>query len=467
MTELRLSGWGRTAWSTSEVVSTSDVAIAREAAVESGPRGATARGLGRAYGAAAQNAGGRVIEFLDRSGALPIDLDVETGVLRASAAVSIEEVLHHSVPRGWFVPVTPGTRLVTLGGAVASDVHGKNHHVDGSIGRHVERIGILLSDGRRTEIGPDLHPDWFWATVGGMGLTGLITDVVLRMRPVETAAMRVETRRIPDIDSMFTVMSEDDDSFPYSVAWIDLMATGRSLGRGVLTVGRHASLAETGKTGADTEYRTRALLGAPRVVPNGLLNRASIRAFNEMWYRRAPRKPEMSTESIPAFFHPLDGVRNWNRMYGRSGFVQYQFIVPPGREDAMTSIVAEFARGGIGSFLAVLKKMGPSNEGMLSFPTEGWTLALDLPAGSDRLAPLLHRIDEMVIDSGGRHYLAKDCHLMPWAVRAGYPRLKEWQKVRDEMDPIGIWTSDLARRLDLVPMNGNGRFEQSKKKDDL
>lgn len=450
MREVNLSGWGRTAWSSATVLTSASPEESRRFILGADERGLIPRGLGRAYGAAAQNAGGRVLEFADREGRVAMDLDESTGILRASAATSIEDVLLFSVPRGWFVPVTPGTRQITLGGAVASDVHGKNHHVDGTFGAHVERLGVLLSDGSSIELDPRTNHDWFWATVGGMGLTGVITDVTLRMRPIETPLMTVTTNRVASIDAMFEAMGNADASDPYSVAWIDLMATGRSLGRGVLTTGRHSSCVECADLRSTPEYAPRNLVAAPPRVPGALLNRATIRCFNELWYRRAPKSPTVTIESIPKFFHPLDGVRNWNRLYGRPGFVQYQFIVPLGREDAMSTIVEDFARSGVGSFLAVLKRMGPENPGFLSFPTEGWTLALDLPARSGDLPRLLHRVDEKVIAAGGRHYLAKDCHLMPWAVRAGYPQLERWRSIRAEMDPLDRWISDLARRLDLV-----------------
>ena len=397
-----------------------------------------------------------VVNHLQDPSAAEFVLDDTTGVLEVAAGVSLDEVLRRSVPRGWFVPVTPGTRFVTVGGAIASDIHGKNHHVDGSFGQHVSWMDVLLSSGDTVRLSPQDNPAWFWATVGGMGLTGIVLRAAIRMLPVETSLVTVETRRLPDFDAVCDAMAdpEDDDAWRYSVCWVDLLARGTSLGRGVLTRGNHAPLAalddRRGRGSPALDYDPKVLLAAPPWVPNGLLNRFSIKAFNEAWYRKAPGKPHVGLESIPAFFHPLDGVRNWNTMYGRQGFIQYQFIVPLDRTEVLRSVIERFSSAGVASFLAVLKRMGPQNPAPMSFPTEGWTLTLDMAAGAPGLASLLADVDETVLDAGGRHYLAKDSHVSPVAVRRGYPRFMEWSTVRDEMDPRGLWRSDLARRLALV-----------------
>jgi decaprenylphospho-beta-D-ribofuranose 2-oxidase len=377
-------------------------------------------------------------------------LDPSSGVLIVSGGISLDEVLKRSVPLGWFVPVTPGTRFVTVGGAIASDIHGKNHHVDGSFGQHVLWMDVLLSDGQSVRLDPETTPAWFWATVGGMGLTGLIVRAAVKMLPVETSSVRVETERLPDFDAVCSAMASDgDDEYRYSVCWVDLLASGKSLGRGVLTRGEHALLSEV--TADDTlRYDPKVRLSAPPWAPNGLLNKYSIKAFNELWFRKAPASRSVSVESIPAFFHPLDGVRRWNHLYGKQGFIQYQFIVPLDQTEVLRRVIEEFSAAGVASFLAVLKRMGPQNLAPMSFPTEGWTLTLDMGAGASGLPDLLARVDAMVLDAGGRHYLAKDSHVSPDTVRRGYPRLDEWREVRDAMDPRGVWRSDLARRLGLV-----------------
>lgn len=416
-----------------------------------------ARGLGRSYGAAAQNAGGLVVvNHLQDPSAAEFVLDDTTGVLEVAAGVSLDEVLKRSVPRGWFVPVTPGTRFVTVGGAIASDIHGKNHHVDGSFGQHVSWMDVLLSSGETVRLSPEADPTRFWATVGGMGLTGIVLRAAIRMIPVETSLVTVETQRLSDFDAVCAAMADPaaDDAYRYSVCWVDLLARGASMGRGVLTRGDHAPSSaldgRRGGRGAALDYDPKVRLAAPPRVPNGLLNRYSIKAFNEAWFRKAPGRPHVGLESIPAFFHPLDGVRNWNTMYGRQGFIQYQFIVPLDRTEVLRTVIERFSSAGVASFLAVLKRMGPQNPAPMSFPTQGWTLTLDMAAGAEGLARLLAEVDDMVLDAGGRHYLAKDSHVSPVAVRRGYPRFTEWSAVRDEMDPRGLWRSDLARRLALV-----------------
>jgi decaprenylphospho-beta-D-ribofuranose 2-oxidase len=458
MTMQRLSGWGRTAWTVADVIATTDENQIRSTLSSIGDRGVIARGLGRSYGAAAQNAGGTVLEMTSEHDPLGIDaiLDPISGILDVAASVSLDSILRMCVPRGWFVPVTPGTRFVTVGGAIASDVHGKNHHIDGSFGEHVRSMTVMLSSGEIVELSPETQPAWFWATIGGMGLTGIVLRASLQMLSIESSKVRVETERLGNFDAVCDAMSSDgeDDTYRYSVCWVDLLATGASMGRGVLTRGDHATAAE-----ADGDeplaYDPRLKVSAPGWVPNGLLNKFSIKAFNEAWYRKAPSQRHIGIESIPAFFHPLDGVNKWNRLYGTQGFIQYQFIVPLDRTDVLRKVIETFSGAGVASFLAVLKRMGPQNLAPLSFPTEGWTLTLDMAAGIKGLAELLASVDAMVLDAGGRHYLAKDSHVSPSAVRRGYPRLDEWMSTREAMDPQGMWRSDLARRLGLVDPRRN------------
>ncbi len=450
MSRERLSGWGRTAWTSSDVVEVRDASDVKRAIGLEHRRGAIARGLGRAYGAAAQNAGGTVLACADDGRVNDVHLDAVSGLLTAPAGLSLDALLRYSVPRGWFIPVTPGTRFVTLGGAVASDVHGKNHHVDGSFGQHVESMKVILSSGEEITLSPNDNPTWFWSTIGGMGLTGVVSEVTVRMLRVESSQVKVETRRLSNLDEVMASMSDDsDDEFRYSVAWVDMLASGRSLGRGVLTRGNHATASDVDGS-EPCRYDPKIRLAAPPWVPNGLLNKFTVRAFNEAWYRKAPADAHVGLESIPAFFHPLDGVRKWNALYGSNGFIQYQFIVPLERVDVLRTVIGKFSDAGVASFLAVLKRMGKSNAALMSFPTEGWTLTLDLAAGSSRLPGLLERIDELVLDAGGRHYLAKDAHVSAMAVERAYPRLAEWKSIRNEMDPRRLWTSDLARRLKLV-----------------
>lgn len=451
MPKERLSGWGRTAWTVADTVTPAGAEDVARALLGSGNRGAVARGLGRSYGAAAQNAGGTVLLMAGTPVGARFHLDDTTGVLTAPAGMSLDEILKESVPRGWFVPVTPGTRFVTVGGAIGSDIHGKNHHFDGSFGQHVLSMNVMLSSGDVVTLSPSSNPAWFWATVGGMGLTGVILDATIQMLHIESSRVRVETERLADFDAVVAAMSTDgnDDTYRYSVSWVDLVATGKSMGRGVLTRGDHATASEVDK-GDPLAYDPKVRLAAPGWVPNQLLNKLSIKAFNEVWFRKAPAQRHVGIESIPTFFHPLDGVRQWNTLYGRQGFIQYQFIVPLDQVEVLRKVIEAFAGQGVASFLAVLKRMGPQNAAPMSFPTEGWTLTLDMAAGIRGLPELLSRVDGMVLDAGGRHYLAKDSHVSPAAVRRGYARFAEWQDVQHEMDPSGRLNSDLARRLGLL-----------------
>jgi decaprenylphospho-beta-D-ribofuranose 2-oxidase len=449
-----LAGWGRSTSSAADVIDVAPADLA--SAIKDLPaRGGIARGLGRSYGDPAQNAGGHVLRLAPANEQIVID--DATGTVTVGGGVQLDDLLALLIPRGWFVPVTPGTRFVTIGGAIASDIHGKNHHRDGSFGSHVTRIQLMLADTTVVEIGPDEAPGndhvLFWATIGGMGLTGIIVEATFRLLPIETSRMAVETHRIGHVDEIMVRMAESDADFRYSVAWIDLLATGKHLGRGVLTNGEHATRDQLGPadSSAPLAYDGKQLVAVPPVVPApGVINRLSVRAFNEVWYRRARKGRHVGIESIPAYFHPLDLVGSWNRVYGRSGFLQYQFVVPFGAEDTLRTVIERISAAQLPIFLTVLKRFGAGNPAPLSFPMGGWTLAIDVATDRSGLASLLRGLDELVLAAGGRHYLAKDCHMAPAAVRAGYPRLAEWQAARDRVDPTGVWASDLSRRLGLT-----------------
>ncbi|WP_420453708.1 FAD-binding protein [Ilumatobacter sp.] len=447
-----LTGWGRTAPSVSALVSaTLDELSAGGLDALTDSRGAIARGLGRSYGDPAQNGGGVVVEL--EPGDDPIRVDAVAGTASVDAGVSFDQLLRAIVPVGWFVPVTPGTRFVTVGGAVASDIHGKNHHADGSFGAHVRRLGMLMADGSQRSITAESDPDLWWATIGGMGLTGLITEVTFDLIPIESRHCVVDTERVPNLDALIEKMEASDHLYRYSVAWIDLVATGRHLGRSVLSMGNHATLDELTELdpsalSSPLDFDPPVLPDVPAGVPN-VLNRLAVRAFNELWYRKTPRRHH-GTESLTGFFHPLDMVGQWSRLYGRHGFLQYQFVVPFSAVDTLRRIVETIAGEGHASFLAVLKRFGDESGGMLSFPRPGWTLTLDLPAGVDGLGSLLGELDDLVLGVGGRHYLAKDAFATPEVVACGYPRLEEWKAVRRSVDPDGAWASDQARRLDLL-----------------
>jgi decaprenylphospho-beta-D-ribofuranose 2-oxidase len=445
-----LAGWGRAAPSGAELIEVDAEHLA--AVVKDLPeRGGIARGLGRSYGDPAQNSGGHVVRLAGASDRIRVD-DAH-GSVTVGAGVSIDDLLEAIIPRGWFVPVTPGTRFVTVGGAIASDIHGKNHHADGSFGDHVTSMRLMLADTTVVEVGPDRDPELFWATVGGMGLTGIIVDATFRLIPIETSRMLVETRRIGHLDEIMARMAETDADVRYSVAWIDLLASGRHLGRGVLTNADHAMVADLAPHDAiaPLAYGGRQVVAVPPVVPaRGVINRLSVTAFNELWYRKAPRVRVGEVQSIPTYFHPLDLVGDWNRVYGRRGVLQYQFVVPFGAETVLRTVIERISAAALPIFLTVLKRFGSGNAGHLSFPIGGWTLAIDVSTGCRGLSDLLHGLDVLILDAGGRHYLAKDFQTTAAAVRRGYPRLDEWLAVRERVDPAGVWASDLARRLGLT-----------------
>jgi decaprenylphospho-beta-D-ribofuranose 2-oxidase len=440
-----LTGWGRTSPSRARVVRPEDITDITVAVSQRSPRGVLARGLGRSYGDAAQSGGATVI---DMTGVKGFSLDADSATVRADGGASLDSILRAIVPQGFFVPVTPGTRMVTVGGAIAADIHGKNHHVSGSFGAHVRSVDLLTAEGRLLTLTPETTPDEFWATVGGMGLTGVILSATFDVIPIDTSLISVDTERGTDLDDVMARMLARDSDYRYSVAWIDSVA---SSGRGVITRGDHARADQVpmSKRSRMRDYDPAVRITAPSLIPSGLLNNMTVRAFNEAWYRKHPRQRSDELQSIAAFFHPLDGVQEWNRVYGPRGFLQYQFVVPDAASGIVRTALEKLARVGAPSFLTVLKRFGPSNPAPLSFPMPGWTLAADVPARVEGLDRVLDELDELVAGAGGRLYFAKDSRQSPEMVRRTYPRLAEWQAVRNRMDPDRVFTSDLARRLEL------------------
>ncbi|HEY2813232.1 MAG TPA: FAD-binding oxidoreductase [Acidimicrobiales bacterium] len=447
-----LTGWGRAMPSAATVHRPVHVDAIAPCLDEPATRGVVARGLGRSYGDAAQNAGGVVVDTT-ATGATS-GIRVVDGTVTVPGGTSLDALMAEVVPQGYFVPVSPGTRYVTVGGAIAADVHGKNHHIDGSFANHVRSLRLAVPGGKVLDIGPseDQQPELFWATTGGMGLTGIIVEATVSLLRIESSMVLVDTDRVRDLDAVMTLMDEGDARYHYSVAWIDLMATGKSMGRSVLTRGDFAprGALQPGRRGDALLPPSRRVVPAPPAPP-GLLNKASIRIFNELYFRQAPARRRGELQSIPQFFHPLDFVDGWNRLYGPHGFLQWQSVIPFGQERTLQRVVEALSNAHLPSFLAVLKRFGAADPGPLSFPLPGWTLALDLPvAHGPALAVLLDDLDREVADAGGRIYLAKDSRLRPEMVPVMYPRLDEWREVRRSVDPQGALCSDLARRLHLL-----------------
>ena len=445
---MMLSGWGR--------YPTLDCRLERLRRCEDLPgllhRGTTliARGNGRSYGDAALNPELTLsMRAMDRMRAF----DAGTGRLDCEAGVLLADLLETFVPRGWFPPVVPGTGLVTVGGMIAADVHGKNHHRDGTFGAHVESLTLAGADGAIRECSREENADLFRATLGGMGLTGVILSARFRLRPIETAFVMAETLAARDLDETMALFEASRD-WPHSVAWIDCLARGAGLGRAVMTRGAFMERGALPPRLASDPLRSAPAgkLRVPADAPSALLNRVSIGLFNALCYRRGRGRARSGARPVhfDRFFFPLDRIEAWNRLYGRRGFVQYQCVLPKGESEAgVAALLERAAAAGQGSFLGVLKLFGPAGEGLISFPMEGYTLALDFPVRSGTAA-LLDGLDEITHRHGGRVYLAKDACCAPARMREGYPRLGVFEAVRAEAAGAPPrFASALSRRLAL------------------
>ncbi|MFP3882758.1 MAG: FAD-dependent oxidoreductase [Actinomycetota bacterium] len=437
-TRRSLSGWGNSPNAISEVVRPETVEDLIDLQVPE--TGYVARGLGRSYGDAAILGGGLVLEMTAMNSMV---LDVDSGVVSAGAGTSLGDIIDVAVEAGWFLPVTPGTRHVTVGGAIAADVHGKNHHREGSLGQYVDSFDLLTGDGSPITVTPGTNE--FAATVGGMGLTGTITRASLRLKPIESPWMSVDTVKGEDLHSVMQLLSEADERRTYSVAWVDITKRGR--GRGIVTSAEHARREQKEDTPPTPSTRT---LTIPAWIPGGAINDWSVNAFNQAWYSMAPQSEAGRLESLESYFYPLDRISLWNRLYGRRGFIQYQFVVPNGQEATLINVARTLAGTRTPVALAVLKRMGASEGGLLSFPQPGWTLALDMPLGDPDLATVLDDCDRLVAGAGGRVYLAKDARMRADVVGDMYPDLSRWRELRAILDPRERIRSNLSERLLLA-----------------
>ena len=432
-----VSGWGG-AGGASVSLARPDGLEALRAAVESTALGAISRGLGRSYGDAAQLSGGLVLETTRMR---QFELDAEKGTVTAEAGATIGELLRVLVPAGWMVPVVPGTQHVTVGGAIASDIHGKNHGTARTFGTHIESISLLTSGGDLLELEPGSRGGLFEATLGGMGLTGVIVSARIRLRRVKGSLLCVDTDRVRSLDDALVALSAPGGS--HRVAWLDLLCARP--GRGIVTRAEHSEV-----SGDPRDATARARATVPRWWPGGVLRPTSVRALNAFRYASAARRERGRLEPAGRHLFPLDSLDAWPRLYGPQGLHQYQLVVPVGCERVLELVIARLRRARVPCYLAVLKDLGPANGAPLSFPLQGWTLTLDVPRGAPGIEPLLDSFDRLVAGAGGRVYLTKDSRLRPDALRAMYPRLEEWRKVRDRADPERVWCSDLARRTGLL-----------------
>ncbi len=438
-TETTLTGWGGGVRSPAAVMRVETVESAR-AAVRGTDGRALPRGMGRSYGDAAQLAGGLVLETTRLTDFV---LDAESGVVRAQAGVTLGRLLAALQPAGWVLPVVPGTQHVSVGGAIACDIHGKNHGAVGTFGAHVRALGLLTADSEIHDLTPE-H-ELFAATVGGMGLTGVILWAEISLRALPSPLLAVDTDRVNALDEAFAAL--DAPGGPHRVAWLDLLGPG--LARGVVTRA-DAAPAEAGDSHPGAATTVAGRLRIPPRWPGALLRPEVVRAYNAYRFGRTPARSRGELEPFGPHMFPLDVLDAWPRLYGPGGFVQYQLVVPRGQETALEQVLVQLRRSPVPCYLAVLKDFGPANACPLSFPMEGWTLAMDLPRRAPGLMALLERWDEMVVQAGGRVYLAKDARLRPETLAAMYPRLGEWRGIRDAADPEGRWRSDLAVRTGLV-----------------
>jgi decaprenylphospho-beta-D-ribofuranose 2-oxidase len=444
----RLSGWGRFPVETCRVFRPDKRASLPTILASGAESSYIARGLGRSYGDAALNSAGAVICF-ERLNRL-IAFDSTTGVLECEAGVTFAEILDIFLTRGYTLPVTPGTKFVTLGGAIANDVHGKNHHRVGTIASFLIDFRLLTTQGDVITGSREQNADVFWATVGGAGLTGLLLSARIRLQPVETAFVRVDYRKVSHFEEAIAVMTESDHLYDYSVAWIDCLAGGKALGRSILMRGNPAGRGDLPARIQDPlSRRPSPGRSLPLDFPSGLLNRHSVGAFNAAFYRMH-RNGSGNIVPMESFFYPLDSIRSWNRMYGRRGFVQYQLAFPLETSRAgLSDVLERLSRSGRGSFLGVLKRFGNANAGLLSFPIPGYTLALDLPV-NDGLVPFLRSLDELLRQHGGRLYVAKDAVTTRETFAAMYPRLEEFRSIKARLDPKNRLSSSLARRVGIT-----------------
>ncbi|HEV2158677.1 FAD-binding oxidoreductase [Bradyrhizobium sp.] len=434
-----VSGWGRFPVVDSDVLRPRSFEAVGDAVVA----GSVARGNGRAYGDAAIGA----VRTIGMTGFDRVrSFDPATGRIRLEAGVLLADLIDTFGPRGFLPFVVPGTRFVSIGGAIAADVHGKNHHCEGGFGRYVDSILLRTGQGDVIEASREQNSDAFFATVGGMGLTGVILEASMRLRPVETGWIRERVIATSDLDAAMRAL-DAGDSATYSVAWIDCAARGPDLGRSLIYLGEHAGKDELTEAAAAFPVGRNPGLAVPMDLPSMTLNRYSIRAFNELYYRMGARRAGGSQiVSLYPYFFPLDSIADWNRIYGRRGFLQHQCVIPEaGARAVLADILDRITRRGDASFLAVLKKLG-HGDGILSFPLPGYTLALDFPLKGDILN-FLDEIDRLVVASGGRLYLAKDARQSRATFEAGYPALPRFNAIRRSLDPAGNIRSKLSQRL--------------------
>ena len=435
MTRETVSGWGRHPVIEADLLRPATASEAGRQVIAA--PGVLARGMGRSYGDSALAPRLMNMRGLDHL----LGFDDETGTLHCEGGTLLADILAVFVPKGWFLPVTPGTRYITVGGAIASDVHGKNHHRDGCFSAFVDGFDLVVASGDTLRCSRTEHADLFRATCGGMGLTGVITAATLSLKRIGSSFVTQTTFKAENIDAALDRFDAAADA-TYSVAWIDCLARGDALGRSLVMLGEH-------QDDGDFAMASKAPKTLPVDFPDFALNRLSIAAFNTLYYQRVRAAESTTRAHYEPYFYPLDGMLHWNRMYGKKGFAQYQFVMPKAAgRDALKGMLRTIAESGRGSFLAVLKTCGPANDNPLSFPLEGWSLALDFKI-DEALWPLLDRLDPLLLAAGGRLYLTKDCRMGEKTFKQSYPRWREFQQIRARYGALGKFSSLQSQRLGL------------------
>src|SRR5699024_9062139 len=444
-----VSGWGKFPKETGYVYRPEKIQEVKSILNDSTTSHFIPYGLGRSYGDTALNKDGGVL-LTDRMNHM-LAFNEETGILTCEAGVSLADIIDVFLPRGFFLPVTPGTTYVTVGGAIANDVHGKNHHADGCFSEFVQTFDLLLASGEVITCSRMENPEVFWATVGGIGLTGVILTATIQLIRVETSYINATYEKAKNLDEAFDKFVENDKNYKYSVAWIDCLSRGDSLGRSVLMRGEHASRDELPSKIKEPFHMGRNLpLKMPINAPSFALNHVTISAFNQLYY--SSYKNEQKIVPLGSFFHPLDAIDDWNKLYGKNGFVQFQAVIPKENDpkEGMRKLLTQLSDEKRASFLAVLKSSGPANKGYLSFMKEGYTLALDIPLKDASLFDSLKKLDEIVLEHGGRIYLAKDSTISETTFKQMYPEWEQFAAVKEKLDPNGRFSSSMARRIGLM-----------------
>jgi len=437
----RVSGWGNTPSSYTEFVSLSPD-NSRVPSVTR--RGFVPRGLGQSYGDSANNSGGgaintQLLKF--------ISVDRDKALATVGSGVTINELESECLVHGLFPIVVPGTGRVTIGGAIASDIHGKSHHKVGSISNHLIEFKLLTSDGKIEVLKPiGESSKLFWATVGGMGLTGIIVEATISLLKVETAFVKVKEQRVKNLSDLLKTLLEFNSIYSYTVAWVDL--SGKFMGRGIVSGANHAELDLMKNPESISALKPLPLREYKIHYPFSfsIINRTTIRIFNSMWYHKPLGRV---FQHVQKYMHPLDSISNWNRIYGKKGFIQYQFVIPLEKADILDAVLSKLRSARCNSFLTVLKSFGDDSEALLGFPTRGLTLAIDLPLNNRNLSNVLRDLDQLILNAGGRIYLTKDSRMSKTHLFAMYPHLEEWKKIKQEVDPENLWQSDQGRRLGL------------------